>query len=161
IPTGSMAPTLQGRHKDITCPECGYEYRVSASAEVNNKTGERINCDVASTTCPMCHYTVRINKNDISEYPSYNGDRIIVNKFSYDSAEPQRWDVVVFKYPEDAKENFIKRLIGLPNERIQIKDGDVYTAPLGSRDFQIARKSPEKLRAMMIPVYDNDYVVPK
>src|SRR5262249_45552136 len=36
-----------------------------------------------------------------------------------------------------------------------------YTAHLGSNDFQIARKSPEKLRDMMIPVYDNDYVVPK
>jgi len=33
IPTGSMAPTLQGRHKDADCPKCGYHYRVSASAE--------------------------------------------------------------------------------------------------------------------------------
>ena len=29
IPTGSMAPTLQGRHKDVACPECGYRYRTS------------------------------------------------------------------------------------------------------------------------------------
>src|SRR6266516_2495426 len=33
IPTGSMAPTLQGRHKDVDCPQCGYHYRVSASEE--------------------------------------------------------------------------------------------------------------------------------
>ncbi len=38
IPTGSMAPTLQGRHKDIVCPECGYEYRVGASEEVDSET---------------------------------------------------------------------------------------------------------------------------
>ena len=34
IPTGSMAPTLMGRHKEVTCPECGYVYAVNASEEV-------------------------------------------------------------------------------------------------------------------------------
>ena len=34
IPTGSMAPTLMGRHKDVVCPKCGYPYQVSASEEV-------------------------------------------------------------------------------------------------------------------------------
>ena len=34
IPTGSMAPTLMGRHKEITCPECGYVYTVNADREV-------------------------------------------------------------------------------------------------------------------------------
>src|SRR6187402_3857612 len=33
IPTGSMAPTLMGRHKDVDCPKCGYRYQVSASEE--------------------------------------------------------------------------------------------------------------------------------
>ncbi len=93
--------------------------------------------------------------------PSYNGDRIIVNKFAYDIAEPQRWDVVVFKYPEDCKKNYIKRLIGLPNERILLQHGDVYVAPLGSDKFELARKPPEKLRETLQPVYDNNYVVPK
>ena len=36
IPTGSMAPTLQGRHKDLVCPECGLGYRVGASSEVDD-----------------------------------------------------------------------------------------------------------------------------
>src|SRR4051794_18049304 len=35
IPTGSMAPTLMGRHKEITCPQCGYVYSVNASSEDN------------------------------------------------------------------------------------------------------------------------------
>ena len=47
-------------------------------------------------------------------YPSFNGDRILVDKLVYDFAEPRRWDVVVFKYPEDGKTNYIKRLVGLP-----------------------------------------------
>ena len=112
----------------------------------------------------MCRYTVDVdsdNLKDRDEYPSYNGDRIIVNKFAYDISDPQRWDVVVFKYPENSKENYIKRLIGLPNERIWLHNGDVYVAPLGSQNYQIARKPPEKLRETLQPVYNNDYVVPK
>lgn len=156
IPTGSMAPTLQGRHKDLDCPKCGYHYRVNASEEESE--GRRLRCDVIEATCPMCRYTI----TDATQYPSYSGDRIIVSKLAYDLAEPERWDVVVFKFPEEAKMNYIKRLVGLPNENIQIRHGDIYTAPRQSEDdadFQIARKPPDKLRAMLQPVYDNDYVL--
>jgi signal peptidase I len=162
IPTGSMAPTLQGRHKDIRCPKCGYEYRTGASKEVD-ESGHSVNCDLVQAICPMCGYTVDVGPagGHDAEYPSYNGDRIIVNKFAYDISNPERWDVVVFKYPGDAKTNYIKRLVGLPNERVRIQYGDIYTAPLNSEKFQIARKSPQKVRAMLQPVYDNDYVVPE
>lgn len=156
IPTGSMAPTLQGRHKDLTCPKCGYHYRVNASDEENE--GRQLRCDVVATTCPMCRYTI----TDATQYPSYSGDRIIVSKLAYDLAEPNRWDVVVFKYPEEAKMNYIKRLVGLPNERIQIRHGDIYVAPVnsdGEGEFQIARKPAEKMREMLQPVYDNNYVL--
>ena len=37
IPTGSMAPTLQGRHKDVVCPQCHFRYRVSASSEEDDQ----------------------------------------------------------------------------------------------------------------------------
>ena len=43
---------------------------------------------------------------------------------------PKRWDVVVFKDPEDGDTNFIKRLLGLPGELLELIDGDVYTAPI-------------------------------
>ncbi|HEY2826224.1 MAG TPA: signal peptidase I, partial [Pirellulales bacterium] len=170
IPTGSMAPTLQGRHKDIVCPQCGYEYRAGASEEVERESGalkEEKNrdtgvlqpaCPMTFATCPMCRYTVGV---DSTEYPSYNGDRIIVNKFAYSVSDPQRWDVVVFKYPQNSKENYIKRLVGLPNEHIELHKGDVYVAPSGSDKLQIARKPPEKLAYTLQPVYNNDYVVPK
>src|ERR1044071_7557389 len=39
IPTGSMAPTLMGRHKDVECPKCHYQYRATASKEIDQKTG--------------------------------------------------------------------------------------------------------------------------
>src|ERR1700753_1762555 len=108
IPTGSMAPTLQGPHKAIVCPECGYEYRVGASEEVDGESGAlRIDdktgkpfCQMISATCPMCGYTVDVNS---SAAPSSNGGAYLRNKVSHDISDPQRWDVVVFKYPEDCK----------------------------------------------------------
>jgi len=53
------------------------------------------------------------------------GDRILVNKFIYKFVQPKRGDVIVFISPEDKKKDFIKRLVGLPNENIQISNGAI------------------------------------
>jgi signal peptidase I len=159
IPTGSMAPTLMGRHKDVVCPHCGYEYRTGASTEVDQDSGREIpGGHLRDATCPMCRSTIDVAPG--KGHPSFSGDRIIVSKFAYDVSDPERWDVIVFKYPEDAKQNYIKRLVGMPNEMWKIHNGDIYTAPLDSNDFEIERKGkkPAKLRAMLQPVYYNDYV---
>jgi signal peptidase I len=67
-----------------------------------------------------------------------DGDFIIVNKYTYglrwpvvnhkfvDIGAPQRGDVVVFRYPKDPAVNYIKRLVGLPGDTIQVKGGQVY-----------------------------------
>ena len=65
-------------------------------------------------------------------------DFILVNKFSYGLrlpvtntkiiplGEPERGDVMVFKYPEDTGQNFIKRVVGLPGDRIAVRDNVLY-----------------------------------
>ena len=54
------------------------------------------------------------------------GDRLIANRLSYVLGEPQRYDIVVFKYPDDESKLYIKRIIGLPGETVEIRDGLVY-----------------------------------
>jgi signal peptidase I len=61
-----------------------------------------------------------------SMFPTFeNGDYLIVDKISYELGTPQRDDVVVFRYPNDTTKFFIKRIIGLPGETIDINGNDV------------------------------------
>ncbi len=162
IPTGSMAPTLQGMHKELNCPNCNFRYKVSASSESGEK-GPVLS--VTGATCPNCRFPAdHITKPN--GYKTYNGDRILVSKFAYEFSEPKRWDVFVFRFPGDAKMNYIKRLVGLPNETLMIEHGDLYRRPLDAKNpakhentpFEILRKPPSKVRAMLQMVYDNDYL---
>jgi signal peptidase I len=154
IPTGSMAPTLHGRHKDIHCEQCGYRFSVGASDELQEGRKGIITAQrVIFATCPSCRYP-----NNVLAKQGFNGDRILVNKFPFDVGDPERWDVVVFKYPEEAKVNYIKRLVGLPNEQVLIDHGDIKVRPLGKDEpFRIARKEPEKQRLLQQLVFDNDH----
>ncbi len=129
IPTGSMAATLQGRHMDVTCPKCGNPYRVGASVENDEPGQAATNALVKSGLCPVCHYRMEFDRDDPNQR-SFAGDRIIVSKFHYDLYEPERFHVIVFKYPGNAKQNYIKRLIGLPMEMLRIYGGNVHRSPL-------------------------------
>ncbi|MCD8214261.1 MAG: signal peptidase I [Clostridiales bacterium] len=54
------------------------------------------------------------------------GDRLVANRLSYLFSDPQRFDIVVFKFPDNEDLYYIKRIIGLPGETVEIKDGKVY-----------------------------------
>ncbi|GIW73032.1 MAG: hypothetical protein KatS3mg102_2574 [Planctomycetota bacterium] len=80
------------------------------------------------------------------------GDRILVNKMSYRLQEPARFDIAVFKYPLDPDENFIKRIVGLPGETLEVHAGDLYV------DGAIARKPLAVQRSVWVLVQDSAYV---
>jgi len=66
------------------------------------------------------------------------GDRVLVSKFSYglrnpygnqvwiETGQPERWDVVVFIYPEDKSKDFVKRVVGLPGETVSMVGGELF-----------------------------------
>ena len=53
------------------------------------------------------------------------GDRILVDRLAYVSEGPKRGDIIVFRYPEDPHRDFVKRVIGLPGETVEINSGQV------------------------------------
>jgi len=54
-----------------------------------------------------------------------NGDYLIVDELSYKFRSPERGEVVVFKYPNDTSQRYIKRIIGLPEETVEIQGGKI------------------------------------
>lgn len=181
IPTGSMAPALMGEHKDLFCPQCSMQYQVGASSESSrgNDSPDLVAwraAVVVGGVCPNCHYLNALDLQNRRQNKTFSGDRILVSKFSYALSDPQRWDVAVFKFPGNPKQNYIKRIVGLPGETLMIHHGDVYSRPLATggsrsddgaiaagtdtiddRDFQMLRKSPRKLLAMAHDVYDSNH----
>jgi len=80
IPTGSMAPTLLGKHKIIKCPNCGLVFDIDRRRDLAD--------------CPNCGYELKAYENHV-----WGGNRILVNKCVFRFGKPKRWDVIVFKYP--------------------------------------------------------------
>ena len=170
IPTGSMAPTLMGRHKDVDLPRVrlslfGQRQRRGRSQRRASKArpaARRSSVAPARSAAFRCR-SIRIDDTTPAgtANPSYSGDRIWVSKVPYHLMEPRRWDVIVFRFPEEAETYYIKRLVGLPNETVKILHGDIYTKGPDDADFVIQRKPPDKVRAMAQVVHDNDYVSPE
>lgn len=164
IPTGSMAPTLLGAHLRVVCPQCGYHFTCDWPMHSKERRGGewipvRLRWDTAAR-CPMCRYDTIFEAGMRHKA----GDRILVHKYLYSFTEPRRGDVVVFKNPSKPDQNYIKRLMGLPHERLWIIDGNIYVQPTGpGRDgspWRIARKTdrPEVQRAAWQPIHDSRYV---
>lgn len=115
MPTNGMAPTIRGRHFVGTCPDCGGEAIVSV--DENWETGRPEPSDRA--ICSKCFRSgVCAEVNPELQI----GDRLMVRS----RAQPRRWDIVVFQFPEDRRQIYAQRLIGLPGETIEIKSGEIW-----------------------------------
>lgn len=63
-----------------------------------------------------------------------NGNYLIVDQISYRFEKPARGEVIIFKYPNDPSKFFIKRIVGLPGENVEIINGEVYIKSATSGD---------------------------
>jgi signal peptidase I len=138
VPTGSMAPTLLGDHEEIVCPRCGI--RFALGFDDDGRAGRPV--------CPNCG----AQDLDRAKRVACSGDRVLVQKFVYELRRPRRWEVAVFHYPAEPSQAYVKRVVGLPGESIQIVRGDVLI------DGKIARKDLREQHAMRILVHDNNFV---
>jgi signal peptidase I len=138
VPTGSMAPTLLGMHRDLVCPNCGYRFALGMDDQ--GRSGRPV--------CPNCGHSEWSREAGIEN----SGDRLLVQKFLFDLRTPARWEAAVFQNPFDPSQAYVKRVVALPGESVQLRDGDLWI------DSKIARKTLAEQRSMRIPVFNNDFV---
>jgi signal peptidase I len=143
VPSGSMAPAIAGHHRARTCPRCGYPIRVGRHP-ADHGAGPAAARLYRGAHCPNCGQAGL----DMHTAPHIGGDHLLIHRSLYAFRRPRRWEMVVFRL---FGITFIKRLIGLPGETVEIRDGDVFI------NGRLRRKSLDQLRALCIPVFDNDY----
>ena len=154
ISTGSMAPALFGYHKRVVCPTCGVLFARGVAFDDSHSSGD-IDASLLhageQAVCPNCGQSA-IN---IAQVPRNHGDQLLVFKHLFRLRPPQRWEIAVFHNPFHPGEAFVKRIVGLPGEAIQIVDGNVYA------NGEICRKSLPIQRAMRIPVFKSEHAPPQ
>lgn len=157
ISTGSMAPSLLGYHKRVACPVCKFPFahgvayddvlRDHSPLTLRSEADAPPRSASSLAVCPNCSQAAI----DVSDIPRNEGDQLLVYKNAFSLQTPERWEVVVFRNPTRPTQAYVKRIVGLPGEDIQILGGDVYA------NGDIQRKDLERQRAIRIPVYDYDY----
>ena len=65
------------------------------------------------------------------------GDRVIASRLAYVKDDPQRYDIVIFKYPDDEKQYYVKRIVGLPGETVEVVNGVVYVTKTDGKTVQL------------------------
>ncbi len=138
VPTGSMAPTLIGNHREAPCPRCGFHVRVG-------DPGPHERSDTyARGFCPNCGK----RHVDLTSARDVSGDRLLVDKNVFGLRPPRRWEVAVFRCPVDFSKPYVKRVVGLPGEAVQIADGEVYA------NGALLRKGLAEVRETRQPFFD-------
>jgi signal peptidase I len=134
---GSMAPALQGDHREVACGECGI--RFTFGVESPPVDGHAV--------CPNCGYP----GNDAGASTQRPGQRVLIDRGGWELQGPRRWSVVAIRRGGPAEHFSVKRIVGLPGERLAIRGGDLFV------DERRLQKSLDEFRRVAILVHDNEH----
>ncbi len=132
-----MAPALVGDHWRVHCPHCGHRFPVNAGKPWRPKRVVCGNCRTSFDARGKAERSV--------------GQRVVIHKLPRVTRGPRRWEVWALRGAEDDARWFVKRVVGLPGERVALRAGDVHV------NDHIQRKSLAELRAMAVPVRDERF----
>jgi signal peptidase I len=115
---------------------------------------------------PIRYYLVQpfFVKGASMESNFHDGDYLLIDEISYRFDPPHRGDVIVFHYPKDPSEFFIKRIIGLPGETVEIKNNKVIiyndSSPKGFQiDESYLDETQQTLGSYFVKLGDSEYYV--
>ncbi len=141
VPTGAMAPAIRGNHVNFQCESCAFSIAVGVPADFREVSLEKLRALIVP--CPYCG-----GDRPLSLEPEVQGgDHIEVEM----GAEPRRWDLVAFHAPESPDKIYVKRLVGLPGEKLQIVGGDLFI------DGRRLVKAPEELPDLWLLANDTRF----
>ncbi len=122
IPTGSMAETLRGAYGTTRCPRCGHQFDFGPSGPAADFNAAFI--PPVEVYCVNCRW-----RGETPPSMGQPGERVLVAKWPYwlgGPFRPQRWESMVFRAPHDPQQTYVKRIVGLPGETIELLGGDVF-----------------------------------
>ena len=130
-----MGAALPGQHHRHNCGNCGYAFRSDAGRST------------AAFVCPNCGTTA----DGATGAMVYQGRRVLIDHGPRLWRQPRRWELWAFQRPGEggATTWSVKRVVGLPHERLAIRDGDIFV------DERLLRKDLAELRMVAIPVHDD------
>ncbi len=136
VVSGSMAERFWGQHWRVTCGDCGYSFRCGVEhPPAGNKA-----------ICPNCGYA----QNEIDEDDVQPGQAVEVVPRDFHRDPPRRYEVIAFHEP-GSDHVAVKRVIGLPGERVAIRGGDVFV------DGRRLQKSLAEFNDVELPLYHPSY----
>lgn len=145
VPTNAMAPTLVGEHWKGLCPQCGLTSYCTVKPPAH-PADRYSKPQLPRMICDNFHIS---DASNIEQKP-FERDHFLVAKF----LPPRRWDMIVFRYPEQPTMIYVSRLVGFPGEVIEIKDGAVWAdgkplaLPDSMREIKYSDKLPELDRTL-------------
>jgi signal peptidase I len=136
IEGGSMAELLCGDHLVVSCEDCGFAFRMDIATR---STERRI--------CPNCGFANAPSDRDTLG----RGRCVMIDHWPSWTRHLSRGDLVAVRDPDHPDEKAVKRVVGLPNERIEVRDGDLYANGV------LVRSSFSEYRSRAMLVHDDRF----